>query len=39
VGDVIVDNVVWSYEQPMQEIAGLRGLLAFYRDRLDSWHE
>jgi uncharacterized protein (DUF427 family) len=30
------ENAVWSYEQPYDEMATLKDLLAFYPDRVDS---
>lgn len=39
VGATRLDNVVWSYEQPYPEAAPLRGMMAFYADRLDRWLE
>ena len=36
VGDKTAQNAVWSYEQPFDEAAGLRDLLAFYPDRVDA---
>jgi uncharacterized protein (DUF427 family) len=35
VGDVCVDNVAWSYEQPPEPVAGIKNLIAFYRDRVE----
>ena len=29
------ENAVWSYEDPFEEVAGLKGYLAFYADRVD----
>lgn len=29
-------DAVWSYEQPYDEVAGIRGLLAFYPNKVDS---
>ncbi len=30
------DNAVWSYEQPYPAVAGIKGYLAFYPDRVDA---
>lgn len=30
------ENAVWSYEQPYDEVAVIRNLLAFYPDKVDS---
>lgn len=30
------ENVVWSYEQPYDEMAAIKGHLAFYPDKVDS---
>ena len=30
-----LDDVVWAYAEPMDEVAGLRGHVAFYADRVD----
>lgn len=29
-------NAVWSYEQPKKNVLSIRGLLAFYADKVDS---
>ena len=29
------ENVVWGYEEPFDEVAGLVGYVAFYEDRVD----
>ena len=29
-------NAVWSYEQPYDEMAGIKDLLSFYPDKFDS---
>ena len=33
VGDRIADNVMWSYEDPMDSVPDLKGLVAFYWGR------
>ena len=30
------ENAVWSYEQPYDEVAGIKDLLAFYPQKVDS---
>lgn len=35
VGERVEENVVWSYEAPFQEVAGLKELVAFYPDRVE----
>jgi uncharacterized protein (DUF427 family) len=35
VGDRSVKNVVWSYQDPIPECPRIRGLLAFYNERVD----
>jgi uncharacterized protein (DUF427 family) len=30
------ENAVWSYEQPYDEMTGIKDLLAFYPDKVDS---
>ena len=35
VGDRTAENAVWSYEKPYDETMELRGLVAFYADRMD----
>lgn len=39
VGDDLSENAVWAYEKPLPEAAALRGLVAFYRNRMDAWYE
>ena len=34
VGDETGENVVWAYQQPFPEVAGLEGHVAFYTDRV-----
>ena len=38
-GDAFAENVAWSYEQPLEPVAGIKDLIAFYRDRMDGWQE
>lgn len=33
------ENAVWSYEEPFAEVAPIKGLLAFYWDKVDHWFE
>jgi uncharacterized protein (DUF427 family) len=39
VGDETADDVVWSYESPMEPVAGILGYLAFYFERMEAWYE
>ena len=39
VADRVLENVMWSYESPCDEVAGIKAYVAFYRDRLDDWYE
>jgi uncharacterized protein (DUF427 family) len=32
------ENVVWSYEEPFEQVAGLEGYVAFYQDRVE-WRD
>jgi uncharacterized protein (DUF427 family) len=34
-GDKVYDNIVWGYETPIPNAAGITGLLCFYNDRVD----
>lgn len=34
-GDDVHENIVWSYEKPIPDAAGITGLLCFYNDRVD----
>jgi uncharacterized protein (DUF427 family) len=34
-GDDVHENIVWSYETPIPDAAGIAGLLCFYNDRVD----
>lgn len=35
IGDRVLENVVWSYEEPIPAAEGIRGLLAFYNERVE----
>jgi uncharacterized protein (DUF427 family) len=35
VGDAQADNVAWSYEQPLEPVAGIKNFIAFYRNRVE----
>lgn len=35
VGGVVLENVMWGYEKPFDEVAGLAGFVAFYPDRVE----
>ena len=35
VGDRLEENAVWSYEDPFDEVAGLKGCVSFYADRVE----
>ena len=35
-GDRVVEDVAWSYEEPIEGFAPLRGYLAFYPSRVDA---
>jgi uncharacterized protein (DUF427 family) len=34
-----VENAAWSYEDPIEESAAIKGCLAFYLDRLDTAYD
>lgn len=34
-----VENAVWYYDDPYEEMAHLKGLLGFYFERFDAWYE
>ncbi len=34
-GDRVEENLVWSYEDPFPEVAGLKDYLAFYPERVE----
>ena len=37
VGDRREENVLWAYEDPIEDADYLKGLAAFYRDRVDEF--
>lgn len=39
IGDREIENVMWSYEAPCDEVAEIKEYVAFYRERLDEWYE
>jgi uncharacterized protein (DUF427 family) len=39
VGDVVLEDIAWSYEQPLPESIPLRGLLSFDENRIDVVHD
>jgi uncharacterized protein (DUF427 family)/class 3 adenylate cyclase len=39
VGDEVAENALWAYEDPLPEAEGIRGYVAFYRNRMDAWYE
>ncbi len=39
VGDRVAKNAVWSYEEPFEAVSAIKDYLAFYRGRMDAWHE
>ena len=39
VGDRVAENAMWAYEDPIPEATDLKGLAAFYWDRMDRWYE
>lgn len=39
VGDRGVENVMWSYEDPLESVPALKGLAAFYWGKMDHWYE
>ncbi|MGI9371144.1 MAG: DUF427 domain-containing protein [Hyphomicrobiales bacterium] len=38
-GNATAENAVWSYETPMDNVPELKGLAAFYWDKIDHWFE
>ncbi len=39
VTDRVLENVMWSYETPCDEVVEIKGYVAFYREQLDDWYE
>lgn len=39
VGDKSVENAVWGYEDPYEEVDQIRDYVAFYWDKMDAWYE
>ena len=39
VGDKVLENVAWSYEDPIEEALGIRGHIAFYWNKVEAWFE
>jgi adenylate cyclase len=39
VGDKTLENVAWSYEDPIEEALGIRGYVAFYWNKVDAFFE
>lgn len=35
IDDVMIENIAWSYEDPLPEVSRIGGLLCFYNDRVD----
>ena len=35
VGDRVHDDIVWSYQTPIPQAAGIAGLLCFYSERVE----
>lgn len=38
-GGLVVENAVWYYDEPYDEMAHLKGLLGFYFERFGAWYE
>jgi uncharacterized protein (DUF427 family) len=38
-GDKVVENGAWYYPEPIESAAPIKGLIAFYWDRMDQWFE
>ena len=39
VGAQVAENVMWSYPDPLLEVAAIAGFVSFYWDRMESWWE
>ncbi|HEY9549988.1 MAG TPA: DUF427 domain-containing protein, partial [Kiloniellaceae bacterium] len=39
VGDKTLENVAWSYEDPIEDGLGIRGYIAFYWNKVEAWFE
>jgi uncharacterized protein (DUF427 family) len=39
VGDRLIPDAIWTYPDPIEGRDDIRGYLAFYADRIDSWSE
>ena len=39
VGDKVAENAVWTYEDPIEEVPDLKGLVGFYWGKMDRWLE
>jgi uncharacterized protein (DUF427 family) len=39
VGGRSIENAAWSYENPLPEMAAIKGQIAFYWDKVDQWFE
>ena len=39
VGDRVLENAVWSYQDPLPERQDIRGYQAFYWNKVDAWFE
>ncbi len=38
-GDRVIGNAAWAYEDPWDECLPLKGLMAFYWNKMDTWFE
>ncbi len=39
VGDRVEENVIWAYDEPHDEVAGLKDCVGVYWHRMDAWYE